>query len=189
MKDVCFNIKICAMYKHFFALLLVFLFSLEVCAENLNLTKITDTNNKIDIEFNDTLKLCDFTFSQDNLISPFYENNGNKYYFFYFLDRQFKNDIITKIKDKKSIVNTGKGKIEYKINKCSIVKTPKTILAFMSVIFNDNIEVSCNILNGKYGLWVSWPSIKERDKWKKIFDIKDKNLKEEIDTKLIKYYK
>ena len=59
----------------------------------------------------------------------------------------------------------------------------------MSVIFNDSIEVNCNILNGKYGLWVAWPSIKEKDKWTKIFNIKDKNLKDEIDTELLKFYK
>ena len=59
----------------------------------------------------------------------------------------------------------------------------------MSVIFNDNIEISCNILNGKYGLWVAWPSIKEKDKWIKLFNIKNKELKEEIETKLLKLYK
>ena len=59
----------------------------------------------------------------------------------------------------------------------------------MSVIFNNNIEVNCNILNGKYGLWVSWPSIKESNDWRKIFEIKDKSLKDKIETELIKHYK
>ena len=54
---------------------------------------------------------------------------------------------------------------------------------------NDAIEINCNVLNGKYGLWVAWPSIKEKDKWIKIFNIKDKNLKDEIDTELLKFYK
>jgi DNA-binding cell septation regulator SpoVG len=122
-------------------------------------------------------------------MSPFYENNGNKYYFFYFLDRNLKNDIIDKINNKNNSFSKDNDKIEYKINKCNIVKNPKTILAFMSVIFNDNIEISCNILNGKYGLWVAWPSIKEKDKWIKLFNIKNKELKEEIETKLLKLYK
>ena len=122
-------------------------------------------------------------------MSPFYENNGNKYYFFYFLDRNLKKDIIDKINNKNNSFSKDNDKIEYKINKCNIVKNPKTILAFMSVIFNDNIEISCNILNCKYGLWVAWPSIKEKDKWIKLFNIKNKELKEEIETKLLKLYK
>ena len=176
--------------KKFFILLsLLFLFSMEIYAAALNVTKLTNTNNKINIEFNNTLQLSDFTLENNNLISPFYESKGNKHYFFYFLNRDFKTNIITAINKKENNNTNLKGKIEYKINKCSIVKNPKTILAFMSVIFNDSIEVNCNILNGKYGLWVAWPSIKEKDKWIKIFNIKDKNLKDEIDTELLKFYK
>ena len=59
----------------------------------------------------------------------------------------------------------------------------------MSVIFNDTIEVQCNIMKGDYGLWIAWPSIKEKDKWNKIFQIKDKKLKKEVETTLIKFYK
>jgi DNA-binding cell septation regulator SpoVG len=176
--------------KHFFILLsILLLLSIEIYAANLNITKITNTDNKINIEFNNTLRLSNFTLENNNLISPFYENKGNKHYFFYFLNRDFKTSIINVINKKENINNNSKEKIEYKINKCSIVKNPKTILAFMSVIFNDNIEISCNILNGKYGLWVAWPSIKDKDKWNKLFEIKDKKLKEEIETNLIKYYK
>lgn len=175
--------------KRFLFILLLFLFCITSYASNLNVTKITNKNNKINIEFNNILQLHDFTLTDDNLMSPFYENNGNKYYFFYFLDRNLKKDIIDKINNKNNSFSKDNDKIEYKINKCNIVKNPKTILAFMSVIFNDNIEISCNILNGKYGLWVAWPSIKGKDKWIKLFNIKNKELKEEIETKLLKLYK
>ncbi|MCR4663196.1 MAG: septation protein SpoVG family protein, partial [Endomicrobiaceae bacterium] len=104
-------------------------------------------------------------------------------------NRDFKKNIINTISNKDNINKNSKEKIEYKINKCNIVKKPKTILAFMSVIFNDNIEVNCNMLKGNYGLWVAWPSVKENNKWTKLFNIKNKELKEEIETKLIKLYK
>ena len=40
---------------------------------------------------------------------------------------------------------------------------------------NDLFEVNATIMNGKNGLWVQWPSIKQQNfKWKKIFIIKDK---------------
>ena len=175
--------------KRFLFTLLLFLFCIESYASSLNLTKIVNKNNKINIEFNDTLQLHDFVLADGNLISPFYESNGSKYYFFYFLNRDFKNDIINKLNDKNDNFTKTKNKIEYKINKCNIVKKPKTILAFMSVIFNDTVEINCNILNGKYGLWVAWPSVKEKDNWIKLFNIKDKELKEEIETNLLKYYK
>lgn len=175
--------------KRIFSLLLIFLFSIEVYSADLEVTKIINLNNKITIEFNNVLQLKDFTFADDNLISPFYESKGNKYYFFYFLDRNFKNEIIKNLKDKNNISKDTKKPIEYKINKCNIIKNPKTTLAFMSVILNDTIEINCNILNGKYGLWIAWPSIKNKDVWNKIFEIKDKNLKEKIEIDLIKYYK
>ena len=177
-------------FKYFLSLLLIFLFSISVYSAELKATKITNINNKINVEFNNTLQLKNFTLTDNNLVSPFYESKGNKYYFFSFLSRDFKNNIIKAANDKSNkIVDNTKGLIEYKINKCTIVKQPKTILAFMSVIFNDTVEINCNILNGKYGLWVAWPSIKEKDKWNKLFEIKDKNLKEEIETNLIKHYK
>lgn len=176
--------------KQLLIILLFFLFCVKSYALDLNLTKVTNKNNKINIEFNNILQLQDFVLTDGNLISPFYESNGTKYYFFYFLNRKTKQDVIDKINKKEnSFSNKTNIKTEYKINKCNIVKKPKTILAFMSVIFNDNIEINCNILNGKYGLWVAWPSLKENDKWRKIFDIKDKNLKDKIETDLLKYYK
>ena len=176
--------------KKFLFLLFIFLFSIEVSAEKLLLTKISNTDNKTSIEFNNKLQLHDFTLTDNNLLSPFYESNGNKYYFFHFLDRNFKNNIIKKIQNKDiDTVPAGKEKIEYKINKCLIPKHTQKILAFMSVIFNDDIEINCNILKGQYGLWIAWPSIKEQNKWKKLFIIKDKNLKNDIETNLIEYYK
>lgn len=175
--------------KYILSYLLIVLFSLNIFATNLNVTNITRTNNNIDIEFNKTLKLCNFTLIDNNLISPSYETKRTKYYFFYFLNRDFKNKIINEINNSEIAINNLNGKIEYKINKCNIVKNKKTILSYMSVIFNDSIEVNCNIIKGKYGLWVGWPSIKEKGKWIKIFDIKDKNLKKEIETALITLYK
>ena len=125
--------------KRFLFILLLFLFCITSYASNLNVTKITNKNNKINIEFNNILQLHDFTLTDDNLMSPFYENNGNKYYFFYFLDRNLKKDIIDKINNKNNSFSKDNDKIEYKINKCNIVKNPKTILAFMSVIFNPRL--------------------------------------------------
>ena len=43
-------------------------------------------------------------------------------------------------------------------------------------------------MDGKNGLWVQWPSQKKEDKWNKIFIIKDKNLKKDIEDKIINKY-
>ena len=174
--------------KLFFLLIFILCFN-KLVAGNLNLTKINTKNGTIQIEFNDTLQLSNFILIDGKLISPFYESNNNKHYFFYFLDRNFKNAIINSIQGKPVTNNNSNKKFEYKVNKCILVKKPKKILAFMSVIFDDSIEVNCNLLNGKYGFWIAWPAIKEKDKWNKLFNIKDRKLKEEIETMLIKYYK
>ena len=95
MNDKIIYTKLYIMYlKRFLFLLLFFLFATKVYSAGLEITKVTNVNNKLNVEFNNTLSLKDFTLIDDNLISPFYESKGNKYYFFYFLNRNLKNDII-----------------------------------------------------------------------------------------------
>lgn len=179
------------MFNFKFILLSLFLFFIytNIFAKELKVTNIIKTNNNINIEFNNKLTLYNFILDENSLISPYYENNGTKYYFFYFLSRNYKNQIIDKIKSNTKQFLKSNENIDFKINKCNIIQNPKKLIAFMSVIFNDTIEVQCNIMKGDYGLWIAWPSIKEKDKWNKIFQIKDKNLKKEVETTLIKFYK
>lgn len=176
-------------FKFILSLLFFVFITTNIFAVELKVTNIVKTDNNVNIEFNSNLTLCNFILDNDSLISPYYENKGTKYYFFYFLNRNFKNQIIDKIKAGTNKFLKSDENIEYKINKCSIVQYPKKIVAFMSVIFNDTIEVQCNMIKGDYGLWVAWPSIKEKDKRNNLFKIKDKKLKKEIETMLIKFYK
>ena len=76
-------VRIIIMYiKQFLFILLLFLFSVGSYASDLKLTKIVNKNNKINIEYNNTLQLHDFVLVDDNLMSPYYESKGTKYYFF-----------------------------------------------------------------------------------------------------------
>ena len=71
--------------KQFLLILLLFLFCVNSYA--LDLTKVTNKNNKINIELNNILYLQDFVLVDDKLVSPFYENNGTKYYVLHTSDK------------------------------------------------------------------------------------------------------
>ena len=86
--------------KQFLLILLLFLFCVNSYA--LDLTKVTNKNNKINIELNNILYLQDFVLADDKLVSPFYESKGTKYYFFSFLNRKTKQEIINKINNKET---------------------------------------------------------------------------------------
>ncbi|MDR3274867.1 MAG: SpoVG family protein [Endomicrobium sp.] len=57
------------------------------------------------------------------------------------------------------------------MNKLSILKKHSKIKAFASVIFNDDIEVECRIMQSASGLWIAWPSTKKAVYGKKILNL------------------
>ncbi len=124
----------------------------------------------------------------NNLIIPSYKSKNKEYFYFSILDRNLKNTIIKEIQSENKEYSANETKIEYKINKFFIPQNTKTAKAFVSVIFNDKLEVNCTVLNGKYGLWVAWPSTKENNKWEKLFYINDKELKEKIEKEILEIY-
>ena len=84
--------------KFILSLLFLSFISANIFATDLKVTNITKTDKNINIEFNNNLTLCNFISDNNSLISPYYENKGTKYYYFHFLNRNFKNDIIEQIK-------------------------------------------------------------------------------------------
>ncbi|MBQ3834216.1 MAG: septation protein SpoVG family protein, partial [Elusimicrobia bacterium] len=144
--------------------------------------------SSISIDFNNILSFKNLSLKNNTLIIPSYKSNNKEYFYFAILDRNLKNKIIEEIKNKNIEYKTDENKVEYTINKFYIPQNPKTVKAFVSVIFNDKIEVNCNVLNGKYGLWVAWPSKKENNKWTKMFAINDKELKNKIEKEIIELF-
>lgn len=146
----------------------------------------------ISIEFNNTIELHGLKLKiaddKDLLISPYYKSKKNQYDYFSFLDKQFKDRIIAEIKSNKKIYKKEYQNIDYKINKFNIINSSSKAKAFVSVIFNNLLEVQCTILNGKYGLWVQWPSEKQNNKWNKLFIIKDSNLEYNIEKEILQLY-
>ncbi|MDD5101479.1 MAG: hypothetical protein PHH62_00645 [Endomicrobiaceae bacterium] len=179
-------------YKFVFSFLLLFFCQIGYCQT----FDISFIDNKIlsdiSIEFNNTIELhglkLEVADDKDLLISPYYKSKRNQYVYFSFLDRQFKDSIIAEIKSNKKIYKKDYQNIDYKINKFNIIDNPSKAKAFVSVIFNNLLEVQCTILNGKYGLWVQWPSEKQNNKWKKLFIIKDSNLEYNLEKEILKLY-
>lgn len=158
--------------------------------QNLYITNIEKQNNFICVEFNNSLEANNFEIKHLNdsylLIVPKYQNKSTKYNYFSFLTRDFKEYFINSV-NKNLTTKQEKYTVFYKTNKFNIVNS-KVLKATFSVIFNDLFEVNGTIMNGKNGLWVQWPSIKQEDKWKKLFTIKDKELKNKLEKELINKY-
>lgn len=81
--------------------------------------------------------------------------------------------------------------LSYKIAKINLFKQEKSSLkAFVEVIFNNAVMVEARVMDSKNGLWIAWPSRKDKDgKWIKQFDILNYNLKHNIEKFIIEKYK
>ncbi len=178
-----------SMQKYLFSALLFLILCTDVFAQALEISKIDKSDSSaVSIELNNVILLKSLSLHNDTLKLPSYKSNNKEYFYFSILDRNLKNKIIEEIKNKNTEYKTAGNNTEYKINKFFIPREPKTAKAFVSVIFNDKIEVNCTVLNGKYGLWVAWPSKKENNKWNKLFYINDKQLKEKIEKEILETY-
>lgn len=178
------------MQRHLLTILLSLVFCTNIFSQPLEISKMDKSNlSSVFVEFNNKLSFKNLSLKNDTLVIPSYKSGNNEYFYFSFLDRNLKNEIIKEIKSENKKYSSNETRIEYKINKFFIPNNPKTAKAFVSVIFNNKAEVNCTILNGKYGLWVAWPSKKEKDKWTKLFYVNDKELREKIEKEIIEKYK
>ncbi|MBN1622224.1 MAG: septation protein SpoVG family protein [Endomicrobiales bacterium] len=91
------------------------------------------------------------------------------------------------------------GELEYKITGIKLYsdfssdgkKAASNLKAFAKVSFNDSIEIESRILDGRFGLWVAWPSEKSEkgDKWADRVLFLDKKLKDSVEKELLERYK
>jgi DNA-binding cell septation regulator SpoVG len=167
--------------------LIVFLnFYTSLYAE-LQITKILQNDGLFDVVLNDDIEVSNISLRNNDIEFPVYKGKNKIYRQFFVLKREFRQYMVNSLsKNKiapKKIIDTS-----FKVNKLSILKNHKTIKAFASVIFNNDIEVECRIMNGRKGLWVVWPSNKKNDIWIKDFRFINKNLKQAVEKKLITDY-
>lgn len=181
-------------YIKFIIYFLVIIFFTSVTySKTLNITNIDKEydNNNISIELNNLLKIHDLQIVEfnktKNINSPKYKSKSISYNYFSFLDRNFKQDIINCI-EKNVIYQGTDNETIYKINKFKIINST-TLKATFSIIFNDLLEVNATIMYGKSGLWVQWPSSKDKNNnWKKLFIIEDKQFKKNIENEILSKY-
>ncbi len=179
--------------KLIISLFVLFLAS-NLYSQILHITNIEKQDNFISIELNEILEICNLKLSSVNekysIIVPKYQSKTSNYNYFSFLDRSFKDKIINSINNNivEQTDNDTRNDITYKLNKFNIINS-NILRATFSIIFNDLFEVNATIMNGKNGLWVQWPSLKQQNnKWKKLFIIKDKKLKDAIEKEIINKY-
>jgi DNA-binding cell septation regulator SpoVG len=156
----------------------------------LYLTGVENEKNYYAVTFNNAIRIYGVSLSNGKVLLPEYAKGGKIYRNFSVLDRNFAKNLHEDLKLGKTYAGPSQNfsKTAYKINKFKIIQSHKTVRAFASVIFEDKLEVECRVMDGKYGLWIAWPSKEDGGIWKKDFIIINKYLKNSIETELIKRY-
>ncbi len=171
----------------------IILLTSNLYSQTLYITNIERQDNFINIELNEVLEVynlkLNFINEKYSIVVPKYQGKVSNYNYFSFLNRDFKDKIISSISKNviEQVNNDKNNDITYKLNKFNIINS-KTLKVTFSIIFNDLFEVNATVMNGKNGLWVQWPSLKQNNKWKKLFVIKDKKLKDTIEKEIINKY-
>ena len=172
----------------------IILLASNLYSQTLYITNIEKQDNFVNIELNKILEIYNLKLSFANekysIIVPKYQGKVSNYNYFSFLNKDFKDKIINSISKNmiEQVNNDTNNDIKYKLNKFNIINS-KTLKATFSIIFNDLFEVNATVMNGKNGFWVQWPSLKQQNnKWKKLFIIKDKTLKNAIEKDILNKY-
>jgi DNA-binding cell septation regulator SpoVG len=158
----------------------------SVLFADLKITRIQKTAEFYEVVLNNDIKISNI-FLRDNVLEfPKYKNKNKIYKQIAVLRTNFKNYLLDVLLTNNTF--SGKCITSFKINKMSVLKDNKYIKAFASIIFDDDIEVECRIMNGKKGLWIAWPSDLKCGIWVKNFTFINKSLQKNIEKKLIADY-
>jgi DNA-binding cell septation regulator SpoVG len=158
----------------------------SVLFADMKITKIEKNIEYYNIILNNDIKILNIFFKNNHLEFPQYKGKYKIHQQFSILKRDFRNYLLYALVYDK--ISSGRYTTFFKVNKMSVLKGNKPTKAFASVIFEDDIEVECRIINGKNGLWVAWPSILKNGVWVKNFMFINRNLKEQVEKKLITDY-
>ncbi|GHT49785.1 hypothetical protein AGMMS49990_01080 [Endomicrobiia bacterium] len=153
---------------------------------DLKVTKISQNKGSFCIVLNKDIKISDILFENDDIKFPVYASKGKVYKQFAILKRDFRRYLVNSLMQNQTSSKTKN--TSFKINKFSIFKNHKTIKAFTSVIFDDDIEVECRIMQTKGKLWIAWPSNKKNNNWVKNFKFMNRDLGELVEKELIANY-
>jgi len=166
----------------------------------------TDTVNNektIRIVLNNAIEVNDIKikkYGSSNIIAyPSYisETTGKEFKQVRVISTQAKKAIEDAIFNNRIAHNFNPTQMNFSITKLTPYKKDGSpVKAFVTVTFNDAIEVDARVMSGKYGLWVAYPTknITNRKGQKllsymKQFNIIDKDLKKKVDTAILNKYR
>ncbi|MCA6085362.1 septation protein SpoVG family protein [Candidatus Endomicrobiellum agilis] len=171
--------------------LLVLIVSLILCSSlslyaALKVTEISQDNKSFNIVLNDDIKVSNILLKNNDIELPIYKGKNKVYKQFGILKREFRQYLVNALSQNKT--SSKSENTVFKANKLSILKKHPKIKAFASVVFSDDIEIECRIMQSKRGLWIAWPSNKRSGIWVKDFEFINKDLRETVEKKLLNDY-
>lgn len=169
-----------------FPLFLIITIFFDYAFASLKITEISTKDSKFNITLNNSIQILNIELQDNELKFPIYKSKNKQYKQIFVLKRDFKVYLKDSLLENKVFSNTES--ISFNINKLYKLKNNTTVKAFASIVFDNEIEVECRIMQGKSGLWIAWPSTKINNKWVKNFKFINKSLQKEVETKLIVDY-
>ncbi len=151
--------------------------------------------SKVTVVLNDCLEVRDITISKSegkvSIQYPTYvSKNGKEYPQFEVLSEQARTEIEKAVATEKPSEKSSKT-LTFKVAKLSKMKRQSSLLAFVSVDFNNAVRVECKVMNSKKGPWISWPAAKDEKsgKYLKQILIVNQNVKNVVENSIMKKYK
>lgn len=149
------------------------------------------------IEIND-IKIKKYS-SSNIIVYPYYisETTGKEFKQVRVVSAQAKKAIEDAIFNNKTCKEIPSfGPMSFNITKLRLHnKKGSPVKAFVTVVFNDAIEVEVRVMSGKYGLWVAYPTRNittekiQKPQWLQQFNIIDKELKQKVNTAILNRYR
>lgn len=177
------------MRKTYFVFIMFFIFFTPAFAQTA-VTRVEQENGRYSVTLNNALKVSGISLKEKNgvfdTVFPVYASKGKIYAQFGILNRDFRKRLVKSLRE--TNVSQEEFDTVFVINKLSLYRKKGHLKAFASVIFNDDIEVECRIMDGKNGLWIAWPSNKNGEKWRSNFEITDRKIKNGVESLLIEEY-
>ena len=181
------------MIKKILSAIFFLIIGLASCfASELAVTNVYQSSGTYNITFNNSLEVKSLKLKKvgDNyfvVVPEYVSKNKRVYQQARFLTKEVNIAVIDAIRDGKTSDNSAL-KLEYSVKKISQYQKKSKLKAFVTIVFNEALELEFKLISTKNGLWLAPASIKTGDKYKQIVNILDKDLGATIEREVIDKY-
>lgn len=173
-------------------LLFISLVAVGLSASELEVTSVRSSSSTYTVTFNNsivlkTLKLKKLGDNYFVVLPEYIAKNKRVYPQARVLTKEVNDALINAMLNGKTTSNSAL-KVEYVVKKISQYQKKSNLKAFVTVVFNEGLELEFKLISTRNGLWLAPASIKTGEKYKKIVELLDRDLSASIEREVIDKY-